>query len=669
MQDRLSAERRRMVAEQLVARGIADERVLEAMGQVRREAFLPAELAEFAYDDSPLPIAEGQTISQPYIVALMAEVARIGSEARVLEVGTGSGYAAAVLAELAAEVVTIERHEALAEGADEALRRLGYSNVEVIVGDGSLGCPAKAPFDAILVAAGAPAAPDPLKAQLAEGGRLVIPVSVNAHQELKAITREGDGFSEESFGPVRFVPLMGEEGWREHELGTPASRRGRRGGAPKIIPAEALPRAIAAAGRRLASVDGEEVGALIDDVGAARVVLFGEATHGTSEFYRARAAMTRRLIERHGFNIVAVEADWPDAARIDRYVRHRGPARETEAAFTRFPTWMWRNQEVQDFIEWLHAWNGERPAEGRASFHGLDLYGMTASIAAVVDYLQEVDPEAATAARERYGCLTPWQRDPAAYGRAALREGHRRCEQAVLKALQDLLARRLPYMAEDPDDYMEAEGNARLVAAAETYYRTMYYGYADSWNQRDTHMFETLERLLAARGPGSKAVVWAHNSHVGDAGATEMLTARDEINIGHLARQRFGEAALLVGFGTDRGEVAAASDWGGEMEIKHVRPAHRESYEALFRDSGVPALFLDLAAERERDLGHTLAAPRLERAIGVIYRPETELLSHYFEAQLPRQFDRYVWFAETSAVRPLAGRAGPGVPETYPFGL
>lgn len=669
MTDRHAAERRGMVERQIARRGISDARVLAAMGHVPREAFVPADLAEFAYDDNPLPIAEGQTISQPYIVALMAEAARIGVNARVLEVGTGSGYAAAILAELAAEVVTIERHAALAEGAREVLRRLGYSNVRVVQGDGSRGVPQHAPYDAILVAAGAPAPPASLKRQLAEGGRLVIPVSVNSHQDLRVIIRRGEDFAEENLGPVRFVPLMGEEGWLEHDSSAGAERR-RKAPSPRQLRPEELPRAIAAAATPLDGPESAALALLADGFGDAEVVLLGEATHGTSEFYRARAAITRRLIEEHGFNIVAVEADWPDASRIDRYIRQRDLGDgNSEPAFSRFPTWMWRNEEVLSFVEWLRAWNAERSSDRRVSFHGLDLYGLSASIAAVVDYLDKVDPEAARVARERYGCLTPWQKDPAAYGRAALLEGNRRCEKPVLEMLGDLLGHRLEYLAKDSEAYLEAEGNARLVTAAETYYRSMYYGYAESWNQRDRHMFATLERVLSNRGPGAKAVVWAHNSHVGNAAATEMGLVRDELNIGQLARERFGRAAVLVGFGTDRGTVAAATDWDGGMEIKTVRPAHADSYEALFRDSGLPCLFLDLAAEADRDVGYSLMKPRLERAIGVIYRPETEMVSHYFEASLPQQFDRYLWFADTTAVTPLGPEPRTGLPVTFPFGV
>jgi erythromycin esterase-like protein len=287
----------------------------------------------------------------------------------------------------------------------------------------------------------------------------------------------------------------------------------------------------------------------------------------------------------------------------------------------------------------------------------------------VLDYLDRTDPEAAQAARERYGCLTPWQTDPATYGRAAMRPGFRTCEQAVIAALRDLLSRRLEYVAADPARYLDAAQNARLVAAAERYYRVMYYSGAESWNLRDRHMFETLQSVLAARGPEARAVVWAHNSHIGDASATEMGKVRGELNIGQLCREAYGERARLIGFGTDRGTVAAASDWDGPMEIKRVRPAHEDSYERLCRDADRPEFLLDLRADGHDALRHALLQPRLERAIGVIYRPETELWSHYFEAQLPRQFDAWLWFEETSAVTPLVAEELAGVPETYPFGL
>lgn len=420
---------------------------------------------------------------------------------------------------------------------------------------------------------------------------------------------------------------------------------------------------------RLAPPEKAEIfGATFDRFADARVVLLGEATHGTSEFYRARAAITRHLIEHHGFSIVAVEADWPDAARVDRHVRHRPAGRYDEEVFARFPTWMWRNREFADFVGWLRAHNEGLPAERRVAFRGLDVYSLNASITAVIDYLDRVDPEAAADARRRYGCLTPWQDDPAMYGRAMLRGGRDSCEDEVVAQLEDMLEQRLDYAAADGEDYFEAAQNARVVRAAEHYFRIMYRGSSESWNLRDRHMFDTLQQLLAAREPGAKAVVWAHNSHIGNAAATAMGW-QGEFNIGELCRTAYGDGAALIGFGTDRGTVAAADEWGGAMRIKSVNPSRTDSYERIFRQSGIAHSLTDLRAPGNRDLREILSPPRLERAIGVIYRPEAELFSHYFEAVLPDQFDAFVWFEETGAVTPLPTERPHGVPETYPFGV
>lgn len=375
-----------------------------------------------------------------------------------------------------------------------------------------------------------------------------------------------------------------------------------------------------------------------------------------------------RLIEEHGFTIVAVEADWPDAAAADRYVRHRPARLGEEPPFQRFPTWMWRNTDVDAFLGWMREHNDNLKPEQRAGFFGLDLYNMNGSIAAILEYLDKVDPKAAAVARERYACLTPWQKEPSTYGRAVLTASYRKCEKAVVDQCRELLQRRIEYIAEDGEDFLDAAQNARLIASAERYYRIMYYGGAESWNLRDTHMFETLGHLLDAHGPQSKAVVWAHNSHIGDARHTEMGAVRDELNIGQLCRERFGGEAALIGFGTHTGTVAAASDWGGDMEIKRVRPSHRDSYERACHDANVPRFLLDLG--RDQAVRRRLLEPRLERFIGVIYRPDTELMSHYANASLPQQFDVFVWFDETSAVTPLGPEhAKAGVPDTYPFGV
>jgi protein-L-isoaspartate(D-aspartate) O-methyltransferase len=330
---------------------------------------------------------------------------------------------------------------------------------------------------------------------------------------------------------------------------------------------------------------------------------------------------------------------------------------------------MWRNRETAEFLAWMRSWNADRPPEDRAGFHGLDLYSLYTSIDAVLAYLDKIDPEAARVARERYGCLTPWQRDPATYGRAVVTGQYRLCEDEVVAILRDLLARRIDYVGADGEQYLDAVQNARLVADAEQYYRIMYRGGHESWNLRDRHMFDTLRLLLAWHGDASRAVVWAHNSHVGDAYATEMGTQGQE-TIGALCRSWLGEQAFLIGFGTDHGTVAAATDWGGPMEIKTVRPARTGSYEAVCHESEVPAFVLQLRDPVRDEVWDELDEPRLERAIGVIYRPETELQSHYFQASLPRQFDTYVWFDETRAVDAAVGvPAAPGLLDTYPFGV
>ncbi len=656
--------RRRMVERHLVSRGIRDAAVLAAMREVPREAFLPNELAEFAYEDAPLPIEAGQTISQPYVVALMTAALELAPRERVLEIGTGSGYAAAVLSRVAAEVYTVERHAELAELAARRLATLGYHNVHVRHGDGTLGWAAHAPYDAIVVAAGGPQVPPALLDQLTVGGRLVIPVGATSRtQELVRVRRTAAGFVREELGGVCFVPLIGAQGWAD-EPPPPIAPGPRRASRP-----ETVAKLVREAAEPLGDIEHDGLEALLERIGDARVVLLGEATHGTSEFYRMRARITRELILHRGFTLVAVEADWPDAARVDHYARHLPGPPAPGAAFTRFPTWMWRNREVEEFTHWLRAHNGgvEAP-ERRVGFHGLDLYSLYTSIDAVLRYLDDVDPAAAKVARVRYGGLTPWQGDPAAYGRAVVTAGYRACEEQVVAMLRDLLDRRLAYQQRDGERFLDALQNARLVAAAERYYRAMYYGSRESWNLRDQHMFETLQVLLAFRGPDAKAVVWEHNSHVGNAAATEM-GARGEHNVGQLARAAFGAAAYLVGFGTDHGTVAAATDWGGPLEVKHVRPAHSESYERLCHDASVEAFLLALRQPRRPALRDELTAARLERAIGVIYRPETELASHYFQAVLPEQFDEYIWFDETRAVTPLDHLQPHGVPETYPFGL
>jgi len=653
--------RKQMIEYQLIARGLRDQNVLNAVGAVQREEFIPTDLVEFAYSDSPLPIAASQTISQPYIVALMTAALELKPDERVLEVGTGSGYAAAVLAEIAKEVYTIERHKILANTARKRLEELGYKNIHVLHGDGTLGWPEHAPFDAIVVAAGGPDVPETLKRQMAIGGRLVIPVGAFLHaQQLLRIRRiSEDEYKEEDLGSVRFVPLIGAAGWEDETAIRPAGKKTE----------ASLSELIYKSSEHFASIDHVNLDNLLERIGDSRLVLLGEASHGTAEFYEMRARITQKLIEKKGFTIVAVEADWPDAAHIDHYIHGTAldPLLESKP-FSRFPTWMWANHSVHEFARWLKTHNSVRSLDKQVGFYGLDLYSLYSSMEVVLNYLEKVDPESAEVARIRYGCLMPWANDPAMYGQVTITKQYRECEKDVLVTLQDLLKKRLEYSLADGKQFFNVVQNARLVANAERYYRTMYYAENNSWNQRDQHMFETLQAVLKFRGQNSKAIIWEHNSHIGDARATQM-SARGELNIGQLARQEYGDATYLIGFGTDHGTVAAASEWGGPMEVKQVQPSHIDSYERICHEVHSDNFLLPLRKPLQEITREKLLAERLERAIGVIYRPESELQSHYFYASLPRQFDEYIWLDETHAVKPLTRETIKGVADTYPFGL
>jgi len=417
---------------------------------------------------------------------------------------------------------------------------------------------------------------------------------------------------------------------------------------------------------------------LLARIGDAQLVLLGEATHGTHEFYHARAEITKRLIAECGFTAIAVEADWPHAERVDRFVHGAAGIADGDDAlsgFHHFPAWMWRNTVVRDFIGWLHEYNASLAWEqSRVGFYGLDLYSLSTSMESVIGYLDTVDPAAAARARDRYACFDIFGEDSQRYGHDTAFGISRSCEDAVVAQLIAVQRQRLRYLGRDgrvaEEAFFSAEQNARVVRDAERYYRTMYRGNVSSWNLRDRHMAETLDALVAhgdRSGIRTKIVVWAHNSHLGDARATEMHH-HGEWNVGQLVRERYGRDTVLVGFTTYAGEVTAASDWGGPAERKRVRPAHANSYEALFHEAGIERFLL---------LSHDpalagLTAPLLGRAIGVIYRPETERRSHYFTTRLAEQFDAVLHLDTTTAVTPLERTSEWEVgeaPETFPFAV
>ena len=432
---------------------------------------------------------------------------------------------------------------------------------------------------------------------------------------------------------------------------------------------------------------------VLEAIGGARRVLLGEASHGTREFYRLRIELTRRLITERGFDAVAVEADWPAALRASRYAQGAGDDGSAVAAlddFVRFPRWMWRNVEVAEWLDWLRARNASVGDPGaRVGFFGLDLYSLRESMDAVIRYLEREDPVAARRARARYACFDDLADDPQAYGHAVTFGLRRDCERGVLQQLAELCtaaAQRLDAnagrssgaagCAATDDERFYAQQNARVVRDAEHYYRSMFGGRTDSWNVRDRHMGETLELLAEhvsrQRGRPARIVVWAHNSHVGDARATDSVE-RGQLNLGQLTREAHADPAdtFLLGFTTHDGTVTAASDWDAPARLKQVLPSRSDSIERVLHDSGLPRFWLNLR-DAPDDLRRVLGKPRLERAIGVIYRPDTERWSHYFEAVLARQFDGVVHVDTSEALTPLEGvdrLAHLAEPETYPSGV
>jgi erythromycin esterase-like protein/predicted phosphoribosyltransferase len=422
---------------------------------------------------------------------------------------------------------------------------------------------------------------------------------------------------------------------------------------------------------------------LLERLGAAKIMLLGEATHGTHEFYRERAAITRRLIEEHGFNAVAVEADWPDANRVNRFVRAESDDADAEVAlgdFERFPRWMWRNDDVRDFVQWLREYNDALPPGGvKTGFYGVDLYSLHRSIEAVIAYLDKVDPEAGQRARARYGCFDDFGDNPQIYGQMVSLGMAEDCENEVVGQLVEM-QRRAHELAADgertPDAAFFAEQNARVARNAEAYYRAMFRGRASSWNLRDTHMADTIDALMAhrtERDGHARIAVWAHNSHLGDARATEMGIS-GELNVGQLMRERHPRQTYAIGFSTYDGTVTAAAEWDGPARRRRVLPGLPGSYEELLHEaSAVAETDILLPLHGDNAAIDALMEPRLQRAIGVIYKPETERFSHYFHAILPRQFDTVLHLDRTSAVQPLDRDAGyeepDEVPETWPFGV
>jgi erythromycin esterase-like protein len=422
----------------------------------------------------------------------------------------------------------------------------------------------------------------------------------------------------------------------------------------------------------------DDLAPLMELVGDARYVLLGEATHGTSEFYTWRTEISKRLILEKEFSFIGVEGDWPDCYSVNRYVKGYPDsgtgAEEVLHAFARWPTWMWANREVVALAEWLREHNHRRPAESQVGFYGLDVYSLFESMAAVVEYLNGIDPALARAAKHAYSCFDPYYDDVQEYARATALVPTS-CENEAIALLRALRGKAPEYREDGREAYFNAEQNALVVRDAELYYRTMVRGGPTSWNVRDHHMVDTLDRLMQFHGPRAKGIVWEHNTHVGDARFTDMARA-GMVNVGELVREAHGESprerdgVVLAGFGTHRGTVIAGEEWGAPMQRMRVPEARGGSWEDVLHNGvGHDALLAFIGSDDGGISG--LAQPLEHRAIGVVYDPAAERWGNYVPTVLPRRYDAFLFVDETHALDPLHMPVvvGREPPETFPSGV
>ena len=616
-------------------KGIKNPLLLEAFQNIPEEFFLSKELYPYAYQEIDMEKALDAIEPRVIVFTQILEIIDVKKGNKILAIGIDSVYMLVVLSKIYKEVYTVEANIEYSRWALEVLKNNNIGNVFFDSHNEAKGWEANAPYDTIIISSEFQEVPEIIKEQLQIGGKLMIPIGPDwAHIIFEIVERVSEfefrtkRLRENYFIPKpKIVPQIGTKHFPENEIIDAIKEK-----------------AIA-----FNSIDEYPLDNLMDRIGDAKVVLLGEASHGTSEFYLSRQEITKALIEKKGFNFVCAEADWSDAEQINSYVRNLNAQRKW-MPFNRFPQWMWKNKEVLDFIKWLKEYNAVN--DNIYGFYGLDLYGLANSIDLVINYLNNIGSDLANLAKERYSCIIPYLSDPAVYGKMVLSKQLESCEEEILKILVDLLKNK--HKLNHSPEYFYAYQNANVVVDAERYYKAMYHGGAESWNLRDFHMFYTLKSLLLYFGEDTKAIVWAHNSHIGNALATEMYS-RGEINIGHLCKEHFGDKSYHIGFGTHFGTVAAAHNWGEKMEIMKVNPSISESYENLCHKTQIPAFSLPL---KEKDSGKKirklLSTPKLERAIGVVYRSQTERMSHYFRAVLPSQFDEYIWFNKSKAVTPIS---------------
>jgi erythromycin esterase-like protein len=403
---------------------------------------------------------------------------------------------------------------------------------------------------------------------------------------------------------------------------------------------------------------------LINDIGDRKTVMLGEASHGTHEFYTWRAAISRRLIQEKGFNFIAVEGDWPDCYAINRFVKNYKDAGDdienVLKKFDRWPTWMWGNWEVAGLAEWMREHNEPLAIDKKVGFYGLDVYSLWDSMKAMMSYLETEDPATAGSVKKAIQCFEPFHENEQQYARYTLREAG--CSEEVLALLKEIRLK-AQFMDGDREAGFNTEQNALIAVNAEKYYRSMIGFDNESWNVRDRHMMETLDRLMKFHGKNAKGIVWEHNTHIGDARATGMSRA-GMVNIGELAREKYGEENVyLAGFATYHGSVIAGEEWGAPMEVMDVPEAQKGSVEYRLHQQSDKDRYLlfsqDIPEEYFERMGH--------RAIGVVYDPAMEKYGNYVPSLLPQRYDALIYIDESKALHPLALHVDRRkVPETFP---
>ncbi|MCC5833526.1 MAG: erythromycin esterase family protein [Opitutales bacterium] len=409
---------------------------------------------------------------------------------------------------------------------------------------------------------------------------------------------------------------------------------------------------------RAQPLDGaESLKPLVGEMAEARLVLMGEASHGTHEYYHWRAEMSRQLIQKGEVGFIAFEGDFDAFEKLDRYVRLREgageSAREVLLTFNRWPRWMWANEDMEAFVEWVRDYNAERPFEERVALVGKDVYGIWNSLDRLMKHIENEKPERHSYWETQLGPLLQNVDDPHSYIRSALtgrRDSARSGAEAIYQKFKEGWSESL--QGKERMDRFALYQHAHVVKSGEAHYRASAAPGNAGWNRRAQHMHETVQALLAKHGEDRRGIVWAHNTHIGDARATEM--ARQEmVNIGQLSRETLGtDKVFAVGFSTYKGTVLAGRQWQGERELMQVPEAERTSMDAELQRLGLGDVWLIWGAREE--LPRELRARwYTHRAIGVVYNPETERQGNYVRTIFPDRYNALIFIEESRALTPL----------------